>query len=68
MTVWNQYVTQLSGYSSHRGLAVVKKPIEPAAFIIHLINPGNTLLCFYFSSIMHYSLHRSNNKIQCNYN
>ncbi len=67
MSVWTQCVTQLSGYSSHRGLAVVKKPTEPAAFIIHLTNPGSTL-SFYFSSIIYYFLNRSNHKIQCNFN
>jgi hypothetical protein len=42
MNVWNQGVTELNGYYSHRGLATVKKPSEPAAFIIHLTTPGNT--------------------------
>ena len=43
MNVWNQYVNQIRGYNSHRGVAVATKPTEPAAFLIRMTDSGNML-------------------------
>ena len=40
--VWNQDVNLLGDYTSIRGIAKVKDPSEPAAFIVTFDNPSRT--------------------------
>ncbi|CAF1162052.1 unnamed protein product [Adineta steineri] len=43
MNVWTQGVSEINGYYSNHGLAVVKKASERGAFLIHLTNPHETI-------------------------
>ncbi|CAF1026172.1 unnamed protein product [Adineta ricciae] len=43
MSVWMQSFNKMSGFHSNQGLAMQKRPTEPAAFVIHLTNPRQTI-------------------------
>jgi len=51
MSISMQDFSQSSGYHNHQGLAVLKKSLESAAFLIHLTNPSNMLSLFFLLSI-----------------